>query len=154
MTRRRPAPLRGEGERHQQADEEGAEQRRAGEVDARRVLALALGARQQEPAPDEDDERRSGRLTRKIQRQPSVSTRKPPSGGPTLRPMYTAITLMPSARPRSCGGKTAVTMAAEVATSRAPPAALHDAAADEPRAAHAQRRPAASRRVKTAVPIR
>ena len=36
--------------------------------------------------------------------------------------MYTAITLMPKARPRSCGGNTAVTMAAEVATvSAAPP---------------------------------
>jgi hypothetical protein len=38
-----------------------------------------------------------------------------------LRPMYTAMTLMPRARPRSRGGKTAVTMAADVATMRAAP---------------------------------
>ena len=63
-----------------------------------------------------------GRLMRKIQRQPMESTMKPPSGGPTVRPMYTAMTLMPRARPRSCGGKTAVTIAAEVAPmSAAPP---------------------------------
>ena len=39
-----------------------------------------------------------------------------------MRPMYTAITLMPSARPRSLGGKTAVTIAADVAPTRAAPA--------------------------------
>ena len=36
--------------------------------------------------------------------------------------MYTAITLMPRARPRSCGGKTEVTIAAAVAPMSAAPA--------------------------------
>ncbi len=62
-----------------------------------------------------------GRLMRKIQGQPKWSTRYPPRGGPTLRPAYTAMTLMPRARPRSRAGKALVTMAAEVALSRAPP---------------------------------
>jgi hypothetical protein len=62
-----------------------------------------------------------GRFTRKIQRQPRLSTRKPPSGGPTLSPRYTTITLMPSALPRSVRGNTEVTMAAAVALSRAAP---------------------------------
>ncbi len=39
-----------------------------------------------------------------------------------MSPMYTAITLMPRARPRSLGGKTAVTIAADVAPTRAAPA--------------------------------
>ena len=42
-----------------------------------------------------------GMLMRKIQRQPTASAMNPPSGGPTVSPMYTAMTLMPRARPRS-----------------------------------------------------
>ena len=76
-------------------------------------------------------------LMRKIQRQPAASVMKPPSGGPTVRPMYTAITLMPRARPRSCGGKTAVTIAADVAPMKAAPAPWMMRETIEPGAAHA-----------------
>ena len=58
---------------------------------------------------------------RKIQRQPTASAMNPPSGGPTVSPMYTAMTLMPRARPRSCGGNTEVTIAADVAPMSAAP---------------------------------
>ena len=46
---------------------------------------------------------------------------KPPSGGPMVRPRVTAIMFRPRARPRSWGGKAAVTMAALVARIMAPP---------------------------------
>ena len=75
-----------------------------------------------------------GMLMRKIQRQPTASTMKPPRGGPTVKPMYTAMTLMPRARPRSFGGKTAVTMAAEVAPMSAapPPWMMRETMSQEP----------------------
>ena len=62
-----------------------------------------------------------GTLIRKTDCQPKASVRTPPSGGPALRPRYTAATLMPRARPRSWGGKAAVTIATDVAPSSADP---------------------------------
>ena len=80
-----------------------------------------------------------GRLIRKIQRQPMESAMKPPSGGPTVRPMYTAMTLMPRARPRSCGGKTAGDDRGRRRPDERGAGPLDDAGRDEPGAVPAER---------------
>ena len=56
----------------------------------------------------------TGRLAKKMLRQPRFPTRIPPRNGPPESPAYTAATLMPSTFPLSCAGKTEVRMAMPV----------------------------------------
>ena len=57
----------------------------------------------------------------KMLRQPRYCVRKPPMKGPADRPVYTAATLIPSTRPRSRAGYTAVSSAAPVPNTMAAP---------------------------------
>ncbi len=52
--------------------------------------------------------------------QPRFSVSMPPTKGPIEEPAYTQAMLIPSARPRSAAGKTAVTMAKELTAIIAP----------------------------------
>ena len=52
----------------------------------------------------------SGRLTQKIERQPMLSTSKPPSSGPAAMATPKAAPQMPTARARSFGSRNVLTM--------------------------------------------
>ena len=62
----------------------------------------------------------TGTETRKTRRQ-SRGARRPPITSPRNEPTTIAMLLIPSARPRSWGGKASVRMALEFAKTRAPP---------------------------------
>ena len=134
----RPAPLRGERERHQQGDEEDAEERRAGVVDARRIFE-PLGPRQQEEAPqkrhqpdgqvDEEDRPPAERVDeeaaqRRTQAQPQVHGHDVDAEG--------AAALVRREHRGDDRGRGREHQGA--------PDALDDAATDEPGAVHAERR--------------
>ena len=64
----------------------------------------------------------SGRLTRKIQRQPIVSTITPPSGGPPIAAAANVAPISPWYRPRSRGGTSPPTV--DSASGTSPPAPM------------------------------
>ena len=53
----------------------------------------------------------TGRFTKKIDCQPNAPTSTPPIVGPRVVPVATTVPLIPSARPRSLPGKTALVIA-------------------------------------------
>src|SRR5512145_3014888 len=63
----------------------------------------------------------TGKFTRKIQRQPTLSMRNPPREGPVTYPKWKAIEVIPSARPLPCWAYRVDTIARPLAKAMAPP---------------------------------
>ena len=78
-------------------------------------------------------------LARKTLRQPSCCVSRPPSGGPSERPRYTAATFTPRARPRFPGGKIEVSSATPVPKIIPPPSALGDPPGEQEREGRRER---------------